>query len=280
MYTIPEIITIAKISGYLAANDVARGAMFSQRTNPDLPKILYMERRAVEWMYDQDPSYSTLRGSADYLYAICGKYGRLASRIMDEGGSGIVVVPTSPSNDPRINWIRITSSDFATATTYVNPSLEGEVFRLYANWITRYLEYGTEWEYLEDGGFEILTEDFSAVDFPDYELYLDLRDETTALNQSVQWENIVGKPAAGASYDLTEDTLITNPESEYAYQTLAISIKPNGFNYTWDTKFKFSFTWPEQPTATSVNTLQNYTFRYISSEDIWVCEGQSIDIPI
>lgn len=279
MYTIPQIINIAEISGYLAANDVARGAMFSQRLNPDLPKILYMERRAVEFMYEQDPDYSTLRACADYLYALCGRYAREAVKIINDGGSGVVVVPTSPSDEARINWIRITSADFSTPTEYINPSLEGEVFRLYANWITRYLEPETEWEYRDGGGFTLLMDGIDAQAM-DLELYLDLRDETTALNQSVQWESIVGKPLAGLEYDLTDDTLITNPTGTSSFSTILISIIPNGYNYTWDTKFAFSFTWPEQPTATGAGTMQNYTFRYISSQDKWVCEGQSIDIPI
>jgi hypothetical protein len=277
MYTVPEIINIAKVSQYLAANDVARGALFGQRLDPRLPLMLYMERRAVEWMQGMDGDYETLRHTANYLYDLCGRYGLAAARIVAAGGGGTVVSPTSPSYDGRINWIRVTSADMENETDYVNTSLDGEVFRVFANWIPRYLEYGTEWEYLDGGGVRLIGWDSTTQDL---EFYVDLRDESTALNQSVQWESIVGKPLAGLEYDLTADTLITNPTGTSSFSTILISIIPNGYNYTWDSKFAFSFTWPEQPTATGAGTMQNYTFRYISSQDKWVCEGQSIDIPI
>jgi hypothetical protein len=278
MYTVNEIIEIAKVSGYLAANDIARGSLFGQTTDPRLAKMLYMERKAVEWMQNADSTDPTVRGSADYLYALCGAYALKAARIVGLGGSGTVVVPTTPStSEPHINWIRVTSGDFDTATDYIDTSLDGEVFRVYANWITRYLEPNTEWEYLEGGGLRLIGWNAQTMDL---ELYIDLRNESTSLNSSVQWENIVGRPVAGQEYNLTQDTLISNPTSTTAYEEITISVIPNGFNYAWDTKFAFGFTWPEQPTATGVNTIQLYTFQYISSQDKWACIGQAIDVPI
>jgi hypothetical protein len=278
MYTVPEIIEIAKVSEYLAANDIARGSLFGQLTDPRLAKMLYMERKAVEWVEEHDSANTSLRGCADYLYALCGAYALKAARIIGLGGSGTVVTPTTPTGgEPHINWIRVTSGDFANATDYVDTSLDGEVFRVYANWITRYLEPNTEWEYLSGGGLRLIGWDAQAMDL---ELYIDLRNETTSLNSSVQWENIVGKPIAGQEYNLTQDTLISNPTSTIAYEEITISIIPNGFNYAWDTKFAFGFTWPEQPTATGVGTIQLYTFQYISSQDKWACIGQAIDVPI
>ena len=61
MLTIPNILDIAKISQYLATVDVEKGSLFGQRVVPETPQILYMERSAVEWMYNHDPANPTLR---------------------------------------------------------------------------------------------------------------------------------------------------------------------------------------------------------------------------
>lgn len=50
--TVAEQIQYAKISQYLSANDVAAGALWGARIDPRLPIILYMERKAVEELYN------------------------------------------------------------------------------------------------------------------------------------------------------------------------------------------------------------------------------------
>lgn len=49
-----DIINIAKVSQYLAANDVANGELYGKRAVGNLPIILYVERKAVEWRYNKE----------------------------------------------------------------------------------------------------------------------------------------------------------------------------------------------------------------------------------
>ena len=50
MPTIEQIIDIAKISSYLAANDIEKSQLFNNGyLDKQLPLKLYLERKAVEW---------------------------------------------------------------------------------------------------------------------------------------------------------------------------------------------------------------------------------------
>lgn len=99
-YTVSQIINIAKISQYLAKIDVAKGSLFGQRIAPNTPQILYAERKAVEWMYNLDPTDSTLTLTANYLYSLCRGYNLKAASISGGGGSVSPVDPVSPTPSP------------------------------------------------------------------------------------------------------------------------------------------------------------------------------------
>lgn len=108
-----EIINIAKISEYLAQVDVAKGAMFGQRVTPLTPKILYTERKAVEWMYDLDPTNPTLALTGPYLYSLCRGYNLRAQAISGSGGS-ISPVDPSVTSPEALDFIVDGSSPIAT----------------------------------------------------------------------------------------------------------------------------------------------------------------------
>lgn len=97
MPTVPQIIQIAKISQYLAAQDVSKGVLFGQRVAPSTPIVLYCERKAVEWLYDLDPTSDTLTLTANYLYSLCRGYNLKAQSITGGGGS---IVPPVPATQP------------------------------------------------------------------------------------------------------------------------------------------------------------------------------------
>jgi len=93
--TILEIIDIANISQYLASKDVAFDGMFNYGSlDKDLPLKIYDVREAVEWMYAQDPNYSSLFQVATYLYQLCGKYSGIAKGIAAQN-SGQVTYNTN-----------------------------------------------------------------------------------------------------------------------------------------------------------------------------------------
>jgi hypothetical protein len=54
MPTIAEIIDIAKLSQAIASFDKGRSFMQGQRPDPQTPKRIYMERKAVEWRYQNE----------------------------------------------------------------------------------------------------------------------------------------------------------------------------------------------------------------------------------
>ena len=93
--TILEIIDIANISQYLASRDVAFDGIFNWGSlDKDLPLKIYDVREAVEWIYAQDPNYSSLFQVATYLYQLCGKYSGIAKGIAAQN-SGQVTYNTN-----------------------------------------------------------------------------------------------------------------------------------------------------------------------------------------
>lgn len=85
-------IQINDVSGYLSANAVSRGTLFGAKLNPQLPLILYMEGKALEWGYQY--SAPNLQAVANYVYAMDYKSG-YAQRIIDGGGGG-AITPVNP----------------------------------------------------------------------------------------------------------------------------------------------------------------------------------------
>ena len=57
--------------------------------------------------------------------------------------------------------IKVTSSDFTSATDYANPALTNN-FYLFDNDASTFLDFGTEWDYLAGGGFTILIPGFNS----------------------------------------------------------------------------------------------------------------------
>jgi len=96
-YSIPTIINLAKISQYLASNDIAnRMSNGYSVLDSILDKKIYAERKAVEWMYNNNSNYPNLNAYSQYLYAMCGAYIPQALIISGNAGGG-TVLPNTPS---------------------------------------------------------------------------------------------------------------------------------------------------------------------------------------
>lgn len=95
--TISNIIIYAKISQYLAANDISRTLLLKGGPPPNtrLSRLLYIVRKQVSLVYTNSPGSSTLDATANYLYALCGKYINQAKTILGQGTSGAIVSPTT-----------------------------------------------------------------------------------------------------------------------------------------------------------------------------------------
>lgn len=95
LFPISDIILWAKISQYLgrfylAQNNLLRGG----DVDPNYPQLIRMERRALEFMYNFNPSEPNIDAVANYVYALT-KYINQAKVIAGQGGSGGIVNPAS-----------------------------------------------------------------------------------------------------------------------------------------------------------------------------------------
>jgi hypothetical protein len=172
MYTVAEIIDIARVSQYLVTVEQTRRGLWSGGTDPRWARMLYVERQGVEWMYALDPEDPNLIKSAYYLYALCGRYAQVALDKMAAagvapgggatGGSGTVVSPTPGSYTVDFEYlIEVAGSQFTSPTTYNDARIAGKDLVIYWNEVNRYIEAGAEWQYT-DTGIEILIEGFDA----------------------------------------------------------------------------------------------------------------------
>jgi len=97
-YTIPQILQIAKISQYLAANDRQAGLLLNSGSLvQQLPEILYTERTPFEYVYNLNPSDPNIRNVAEYILSLCGKYAQKALAIINGLTVGLPVL-TGPVN--------------------------------------------------------------------------------------------------------------------------------------------------------------------------------------
>ena len=74
-FTIPQILTFAKISQYLASNDKASGAALrSGSIITTQPALLYVEGALLQSMYTLNPNGPTIRSTAEYVLSLCGRF--------------------------------------------------------------------------------------------------------------------------------------------------------------------------------------------------------------
>lgn len=107
-----EVIQYANTALYLASNALANGSLFSPIIDPELPKKIYMEKKALEWMYDLDPTNDSLPVVSRYVYTLLGKYGTQARQI--SGGGGGSVTPSTPNITPAPYMFIVSASSFIT----------------------------------------------------------------------------------------------------------------------------------------------------------------------
>lgn len=272
MFTVPQIIDIAKLSQAYAANDIELNGLYGGGMDLLLPQKLFTVRKDIEWLYNLKPSDVTLTPTSNYLYALCGKYALLANATISGGGAVVVPIVPSPAIGSTLNWIEVRKADFANTTDYVDSRLAGKEMSVLGSWLgSRLIEEGIEWETINGGGIRILIAGFDSTTFDD---------ETIIFRIDINGDIAAGASESTYTYDLTADaTSITNLPTGTSYQIRNVIIKPNGYTYTWGTDFKFTDNWPEQPDAISANTKQVYTFMYIAGVGD-VCIGQSLNISL
>lgn len=97
-FTIAQIIKFSQISQYLASNERASLTQLkSGSLITILPELLYMEGSLLQNIYNLNPTGSTLRGTAEWVLSLCGKYLTQAQNILNGLAVGLPVI-TGPAN--------------------------------------------------------------------------------------------------------------------------------------------------------------------------------------
>src|ERR1700744_3033188 len=97
-FTISQIIQFAKISQYLAGNEKSSLLQLQSGSYVGiLPNLLYMEGTLLQNLYSLNPGSTTLRGTAEYVLSLCGKYLLQAQQILNNL-AGTLPVITGPAN--------------------------------------------------------------------------------------------------------------------------------------------------------------------------------------
>jgi hypothetical protein len=143
---IQQYIELAKITGFLATQDIAQQDAFQGGAiDPRLPRLLYIVRKSVEWTRVSQPNTTQLTAMALYMYSLCGRYLQKAYAILGQAG-GIIVNPSTgvSSTIAAINYeftigqsgSPINAGDTVLAIPYLNIQLGSINIFLGGNLIT------------------------------------------------------------------------------------------------------------------------------------------------
>jgi len=162
LLTPAQIIDIAKLSQMYAGNAIAKGSLFSPELSPKLARILYVERRSLQWMYNLSPTNTTLQNVANYVYRLCGRFGLRAIAVLGGGaGGGTIITPVRPTQFGFSfeYLIPITAADFATATDYNDSRIAGKQLEVFWKNIPNY-QTPTGWQLIyTPSGFTVFVND-------------------------------------------------------------------------------------------------------------------------
>lgn len=98
MPTIASIVSIYPVAQYLATIDIKKRGLYGGGVDLQLPEKIRNIGMSVERVYNDDPTDTTLTSTANYLYALMGKYGMQAQAVTGIAGSvaGIISNVQSP----------------------------------------------------------------------------------------------------------------------------------------------------------------------------------------
>lgn len=97
--TIPNILTIAGVCQYLAADGQSIQKIFNGGSiDPDLSRKIYIVRSSLQWTYTNTPADPLLDRKANYCYSLCWPYQAAANQIINAGGTGEIINPSTGQN--------------------------------------------------------------------------------------------------------------------------------------------------------------------------------------
>lgn len=98
MPTTASIVSIYPVAQYLATIDINKRGLYGGGVDLQLPEKIRNIGMSVERVYNDDPTDTSLTTTANYLYALMGKYGMQAQAVTGIAGSvaGIISNVQSP----------------------------------------------------------------------------------------------------------------------------------------------------------------------------------------
>jgi hypothetical protein len=260
----------------------------------ELPTKLYMERKAVEWLYLQNPNDSTLIKTSDYLLQLCGRYSFSAQAILNGGGgSGNSVVTTGNLTAlavPQDVLLKVgTDSDAPAAGTYTltRPSFVGYSVRLILNKVPQMpkdtgdgtyfskpvnsdtLTYSFPWQ----TGDVIMVQHYVSGSVANTSPIL-----VSMLINLVDAATIVTDASLGSEFRVTigGNRTLSNPINGTDGQRITYRIKQDATGsrlITWGSSFRFSDRYPQPSLSVTPNYVDYIYFEYNSADDKWDCLG-------
>lgn len=112
MPSIATIVNIYPVALYLATNDINKRGIYGGGVDIELPRKIRNIGQAVERVYNDNPTDSSLTLTANYLFALMGKYGLQAMRIPESTGHIAILIPENQLPVPY---------DFIVSSTSVIP---------------------------------------------------------------------------------------------------------------------------------------------------------------
>lgn len=253
--TVAEIIEIAEISQFMAANDIANNGLYTGGgAYKRLPRHLYLVRKNVQRMYELDPTDDTLTATSNYLLALCGKYRFAAQSVM--GGTGTIASISSGATINDLDFIVSASSYIATGESSVTfdgtggmPDLRGYDVDFARNGTTQYttpqaggaLYYG--WNKVT-GLFQLLGTNPEALEGESFRIMPDATGGTSSSSVVTTWRRLVISSASFEPDGVTCN-LATIVGSEYTLTVIGFNQEPQFAGTFFDyTSTGFEIIWP------------------------------------
>ena len=117
MPSIATIVSIYPVAQYLATIDIQKRGLYGGGADLQLPEKIRNIGLSVERVYNDNPTDTTLTSTANYLFALMGKYGVQAMRIPESTGYLAIVTPNSQLPVPYDFIVSTTSTIVAGSST-------------------------------------------------------------------------------------------------------------------------------------------------------------------
>lgn len=89
-------LNYGKISQFLAADRISKNMLVrGGDAAPNLSWLIELVRKAIEWKNSIDSTDETINDTSLYLYDLCGRYIREAKQILNAGGTGEIINPST-----------------------------------------------------------------------------------------------------------------------------------------------------------------------------------------